>query len=73
MHGDDRRIMEYQIENVSDAEDFTEACLTIPGFTAIFESLWTGNIEWVGSIYSEIAVEKVSSFDLVTIDSATHS
>jgi hypothetical protein len=39
MHGDERRIMEYQIENVSDAEDFTEACLTIPGFTAIFESL----------------------------------
>jgi hypothetical protein len=39
MHGDERRIMEYQIENVSDAEDFTEECLTIPGFTAIFESL----------------------------------
>lgn len=39
MHGDERRIMEYQIENVSDAEDFTEECLTIPGFTALFESL----------------------------------
>jgi hypothetical protein len=39
MHGDERRIMEYQIENVSDAEDFTEECLKIPGFTAIFESL----------------------------------
>jgi hypothetical protein len=39
MHGDERRIMEYQIENVSDAEDFTEECMTIAGFTAIFESL----------------------------------
>jgi hypothetical protein len=39
MHGDERRIMEYQIENVSDAEDFTEDCLKISGFTAIFESL----------------------------------
>ena len=39
MYGDDRRIMEYQLENVSDAEEFTEECLTIPGFTAVFESL----------------------------------
>lgn len=39
MHGDDRRIMQYQLENVSDAEELTEACTTIPGFTAIFESL----------------------------------
>jgi hypothetical protein len=39
MHGDERRIMEYQIEQVSDAEDFTEACLTIPGFSSLFESL----------------------------------
>ena len=39
MHGDERRIMEYQIENVSDAEDFTEECMTLVGFTAIFESL----------------------------------
>jgi hypothetical protein len=39
MHGDDRRIMEYQIEQVSDAEDFTDECLTLAGFTAVFESL----------------------------------
>lgn len=39
MYGDDRRIMEYQLENVSDAEEFTDECLTIPGFTAVFESL----------------------------------
>jgi hypothetical protein len=39
MYGDDRRIMEYQIEDVSDAEEFTDECLTIPGFTAVFESL----------------------------------
>jgi hypothetical protein len=39
MHGDERRIMEYQIENVSDAEEFTEECSQIPGFTSIFESL----------------------------------
>ncbi|WP_310486770.1 hypothetical protein [Chamaesiphon sp. VAR_69_metabat_338] len=39
MHGDERRIMEYKIEQVSDAEDFTDACLTIPGFSALFESL----------------------------------
>jgi hypothetical protein len=39
MHGDERRIMEYQIENVSDAEDFTDACMTLSGFTAMFESL----------------------------------
>ena len=39
MYGDDRRIMEYQIEDVSDADEFTEECSTIPGFTAMFESL----------------------------------
>jgi hypothetical protein len=39
MHGDERRIMAYQIENVSDAEDLTEECLTLAGFKAIFESL----------------------------------
>jgi hypothetical protein len=39
MHGDERRIMEYQLENVSDAEDFTEECMTLAGFTAAFESL----------------------------------
>jgi hypothetical protein len=39
MPSDERRIMEYQIEDVNDAEDFTEACMTLPGFTAVFESL----------------------------------
>jgi hypothetical protein len=39
MKDDERRIMEYQIENVSDAEDFVEACMTLEGFTASFESL----------------------------------
>ncbi len=39
MHGDERRIMAYQIENVSDAEDLTEECLTLSGFKAMFESL----------------------------------
>jgi hypothetical protein len=39
MHGDERRIMEYQIENVSDAEEFTDECMTLPRFVAIFESL----------------------------------
>jgi hypothetical protein len=39
MPGDDRRVMSYQIENVSDAEEFTDECLTLDGFTAIFESL----------------------------------
>jgi hypothetical protein len=39
MHGDERRIMQYQLEDVSDAEDLTEACGTIEGFSAVFESL----------------------------------
>jgi hypothetical protein len=39
MPGDDRRIMSYQIENVSDAEEFTDECLSLDGFTAMFESL----------------------------------
>jgi hypothetical protein len=39
MHGDERRIMEYQLENVSDAEDLTDECSTLAGFTAMFESL----------------------------------
>lgn len=39
MHGDERRIMEYQLENVSDAEDFTDECMTLAGFIAAFESL----------------------------------
>jgi hypothetical protein len=39
MKGDDRRIMEYRMENVSDAEDFVEACLGLEGFQALFEAL----------------------------------
>ena len=39
MKGDGQRIMEYQIENVNDAEDFIEECSTLTGFTAAFESL----------------------------------
>jgi hypothetical protein len=39
MPGDDRRIMAYQIEDVSDAEAFAEECLSLEGFTAMFESL----------------------------------
>lgn len=39
MKGDGQRIMEYQLENVNDAEDFMEECLTLDGFTASFESL----------------------------------
>jgi hypothetical protein len=39
MPGDDRRIMSYQIEDVSEAEEFTEECQSLDGFTAMFESL----------------------------------
>jgi hypothetical protein len=39
MQGDERRIMEYEIENVSDAEDFIEACAAFPEFVGTFESL----------------------------------
>ena len=39
MKDDERRIMEYQIENVSDAEDFVNDCMTLDGFIATFESL----------------------------------
>ncbi|HLO47631.1 MAG TPA: hypothetical protein VK211_04300 [Kamptonema sp.] len=39
MRGDGDRIMEYQLENVNDAEEFMEECLTLDGFTATFESL----------------------------------
>jgi hypothetical protein len=39
MKGDEQRIMEYQIEDVSDAEDFVAEAMTIPGFAAFFESL----------------------------------
>jgi hypothetical protein len=39
MPGDDRRIMSYQLEDVSDAEAFAEECLSLDGFMAMFESL----------------------------------
>jgi hypothetical protein len=39
MQGDESRVMEYQIENVSDAEDFIQACTAFPGFLGTFESL----------------------------------
>jgi hypothetical protein len=39
MKDDQRRIMEYQIDDVTEAEEFTEACLALSGFTAFFESL----------------------------------
>jgi hypothetical protein len=31
--------MEYQLENVNDTEEFVEECMTLDGFTAMFESL----------------------------------
>ena len=39
MPGDDRRIMTYKLEEVSDAEEFTDECQSLAGFTALFESL----------------------------------
>ncbi len=39
MKDDERRIMEYKVEEVDDAEAFMEACMTLDGFTASFESL----------------------------------
>ncbi|MDX2216494.1 MAG: hypothetical protein SFY66_24745 [Oculatellaceae cyanobacterium bins.114] len=39
MKDDERRIMEYQIDSVSDAEDFVADCLTLENFTATFEAL----------------------------------
>jgi hypothetical protein len=39
MPGDDRRVMAYQIEDVSDAEAFAEECSGLAGFVAMFESL----------------------------------
>lgn len=39
MQGDGRRIMEYQLENVNDAEEFMEDCMTLDGFNATFEAL----------------------------------
>ncbi len=39
MKDDERRIMEYQIEDISEAEEFIEACMTLDGFVATFEAL----------------------------------
>ena len=39
MPADDRRIMSYKIEDVNDAEEFTDESMKLAGFTAIFESL----------------------------------
>lgn len=39
MQGDQRRTMEYKLEDVSDAEEFVEACMALTGFMALFESL----------------------------------
>jgi hypothetical protein len=39
MRDDERRIMEYQLESVSDTEEFVEECMALDGFTAMFESL----------------------------------
>jgi hypothetical protein len=39
MKGDERRIMEYELENVNDAEEFIESCMTLSGFTGEFEAL----------------------------------
>jgi len=36
---DGQRLMEYKIEDVSDAEAFQDDCLRLEGFTATFESL----------------------------------
>ena len=39
MPGDGTRIMSYQLEEVSDAEAFTDECQGLDGFSALFESL----------------------------------
>jgi hypothetical protein len=39
MKGDERRIMEYELENVDDAEEFIERCTALHGFTGTFEAL----------------------------------
>jgi ribosomal protein S6 len=39
MKDDERRIMEYQIEDVGEAEAFVGECVALSGFTAFFESL----------------------------------
>lgn len=39
MKEDKRRIMEFQIEDVNEAESFQDECMTLEGFTAQFEAL----------------------------------
>lgn len=39
MQDDERRIMDFQIDDVSDAESFQDECATLEGFTAQFEAL----------------------------------
>lgn len=39
MKEDDRRIMTYQVEDPGEAEAFQQACMTIEGFSAIFEAM----------------------------------
>ena len=39
MKGDERRIMEYELENVNDVEEFIERCTALGGFTGTFEAL----------------------------------
>jgi hypothetical protein len=39
MHGEDNRIMEFQLEDVSDAEALIDECTALDGFTGEFESL----------------------------------
>jgi hypothetical protein len=39
MKEDDRRIMEFQIETVDEAESFQDECMLLEGFTAQFEAL----------------------------------
>lgn len=36
---DERREMDFQLDDVNDAESFQEECMTLDGFTAQFESL----------------------------------
>lgn len=39
MKDDERRVMEYQLENIGEVEEFMEECMTLDGFTATFEAL----------------------------------
>jgi len=39
MKADGDRIMQYEVEDVGDAEAFEEECAALPDFSAMFESL----------------------------------